>query len=296
MDIHAIEPRIEGLEEGISNATEKLGASIQETNSRSEVLESRMKSIEEVIPDVDELQNRKKRITELEEISASQGEDLLEHSQAIDELSAKLDAHLKGEDESEPEPEEEKPDAANNDTSKSDPEAADETATAPDFSELQAAVAEDVREYEQSIVNTAFYSEVCKKFNCWETVHLRDGTPAQSYPLRLPDAKYFVPSREMLDRILKETKVDEVQWVEDKEDCEDIARLFVQRCNDIGINSVGRVCAWSGGHAFCVAIVQDGTSVDFVFLEPQTDELLADSDLTDQGSMYNITNALIIIS
>ena len=263
MNISQIEPRIVSLEEQ-DDVTFK---SIEDLNSRVDALEETATAPE--VEDTEATETRKKRLAKIEE--------------RLEAVEATLES---GDDasEAEPEPEPEPDAASDNDT------AADE-GTAPDFTELMAAVEEDVKEYSQAVVNTAFYAEVCKKFNCWETVQLRDGGTGQSYPLRLPDGEYYVPSREMLDRILKETKVDEVEWVKDKEDCEDIARLFVQRCNDIGINSVGRVMAWSGGHAFCVAVVQDGTSVDFVFLEPQTDQII-----TDMKDMYDISNALIIIS
>ena len=95
----------------------------------------------------------------------------------------------------------------------------------------------------------------------------------------------------MLTRILEETAVDAIQWQAEGYDCEDIARKFVTRCCDLGINSVGRVMAWSGSHAFCVAIVQDGASVDFVFVEPQTDQIVEKFE-----GMYDISDALIIIS
>ena len=277
MNIEEIQPRIEELGLSLENLKARYEEHVKLTVDNFLRQDDAIKELKEfidtlegtvtIVPDVDETENRKKRLAKIEE-----------RLEAVE--AALTDPESEEQEASEPEPDA----ASDNDT------AADDS-TAPDFSELQAAVADDIKEYSQSVVNTAFYSEVCKKFNCWETVQLRDGEKGQSYPLRLPDAKYYVPSRDMLDRILKDTKVDEVEWVKDKEDCEDIARLFVQRCNDIGINSVGRVCAWSGGHAFCVAIVQDGTSVDFVFLEPQTDEII-----TDMKDMYDITNALIIIS
>ena len=281
MNIEEIQPRIEELGLSLENLKARYEEHVKLTVDNFLRQDDAIKELKEfidtlegtvtIVPDVEETENRKKRLAKIEE-----------RLEAVE--AALTDPESEEQEASEPEPEPEPDAASDNDT------AADDS-TAPDFTELQAAVADDIKEYSQSVVNTAFYSEVCKKFNCWETVQLRDGEKGQSYPLRLPDAKYYVPSRDMLDRILKDTKVDEVEWVKDKEDCEDIARLFVQRCNDIGINSVGRVCAWSGGHAFCVAIVQDGTSVDFVFLEPQTDEII-----TDMKDMYDITNALIIIS
>ena len=299
MNIEEIQPSVEGLEQDlavlktryeskvnlIDDSFQNLTQSLDNTDERVTALEEAATALEEAAtaleeaataPDVEETENRKKRITELEERVAA----LEAQSQEADPEDTTF----------QDEPERDDVDEDGNDAAGDSQERVEQNA-GEIFAEFRAVVAHDMKEYTQETVNAAFYSEVCKKFNCFETVQLRNGTTGQSYPLRLPDAKYYVPSRDMLDRILRETKVDEVEWVKDKEDCEDIARLFVQRCNDIGINSVGRVMAWSGGHAFCVAIVQDGTSVDFVFLEPQTDEII-----TDMSDMYDITNALIIIS
>ena len=291
MNIEEIQPRVEGLEQDLAvlktryeSKVNLIDDSFQNLAQSLSITETKVAALEgtATAPDVEETENRKKRLAKIEE--------------RLEAVEAAL-TDPEPEEEADPEdttfqdePERDDVDEDGNDAA-GDSEARVEQDAGEIFPDLREFVAHDMKEYTQETVNAAFYSEVCKKFNCWETIQLRNGEKGQSYPLRLPDAKYFVPSREMLDRILKETKVDEVEWVKDKEDCEDIARLFVQRCNDIGINSVGRVCAWSGGHAFCVAIVQDGTSVDFVFLEPQTDEII-----TDMSDMYDITNALIIIS
>lgn len=179
------------------------------------------------------------------------------------------------------------------------PEAKDagNAAPAPQAHEdLKAAIQADVKAYDANVVGQALLHQVIapreNRKQCRENVMVvESGETVSVQPFRFTDAVYKVVSRDMLKRIIDETKVDAIQWQSEDYDCEDIARKFVTRCCDLGINSVGRVMAWSGGHAFCVAIVQDGASVDFVFIEPQTDQIV-----TDFTGMYDISDALIIIA
>lgn len=161
---------------------------------------------------------------------------------------------------------------------------------------LKADIQANVKVYDANIIaNTLLHEVIAPKGNRNQSresvMSMETGETLKVQPFRLTDATYKVVSRDMLQRILDETKVDTIEWQAEEYDCEDIARKFVTRCCDLGINSIGRVLAWSGQHAFCVAIVQDGPSVDFVFIEPQTDEII-----TEFTGNYDISNALIIIA
>jgi len=161
---------------------------------------------------------------------------------------------------------------------------------------LKADIQADVKVYDANIIaNTLLHEVIAPKSNRNQSresvMSMETGETLKVQPFRLTDATYKVVSREMLQRILDETKVDAIEWQAEEYDCEDIARKFVTRCCDLGINSVGRVLAWSGQHAFCIAIVQDGPSVDFLFIEPQTDAII-----TEFTGNYDISNALIIIA
>lgn len=169
-------------------------------------------------------------------------------------------------------------------------------AAPPAHEDLKAAIQADLKGYDANVIGQALLHQVIapreNRKQCRENVMVvESGETVSVQPFRFTDASYKVVSRDMLDRILKETKVDAIEWQSEAYDCEDIARKFVTRCCDLGINSVGRVMAWSGGHAFCIAIVQDGASVDFVFIEPQTDAIV-----TDFTGMYDISDALIVIA
>ena len=162
--------------------------------------------------------------------------------------------------------------------------------------DLKAAIQADVKVYDANVIGQALLHQVIapreNRKRCRENVMVvESGETVSVQPFRFTDAVYKVVSRDMLKRIIDETKVDAIEWQSEDYDCEDIARKFVTRCCDLGINSIGRVMAWSGGHAFCIAIVQDGASVDFVFIEPQTDQIV-----TDFTGMYDISDALIIIA
>lgn len=117
------------------------------------------------------------------------------------------------------------------------------------------------------------------------------GEMVKVQPFRLTDSSYELPTRSELEKALAETKVDEAEYVAEERDCEDFARDLTQRLQDYGIKTVGRVFAWSGEHAFNVVAVQ-GSPVDFVFVEPQTDAIV----VPYSEDKYNIENCLIIIS
>ena len=110
---------------------------------------------------------------------------------------------------------------------------------------------------------------------------------------RFTDGTFMVPSRETFQRIVAETNIDEVEWVKEVSDCEDICLRFNAKSIELGINSCGRIMSWSGGHCFIIAIVRDDESLGFAFLEPQTDTFLTDE--IGEG-MYSLENCLIIIN
>ncbi len=122
---------------------------------------------------------------------------------------------------------------------------------------------------------------------CMET-----GEIVKVQPFVLTDAHFQIPTREAFEAELD--KLDPGVWVEESNDCEDIARKAVQSFHEAGIKSTGCVFSWSGKHAFCVAIVQDEGAIDALFFEPQTKEILG-ADKLGRGN-YKLDNVLMIIS
>lgn len=117
------------------------------------------------------------------------------------------------------------------------------------------------------------------------------GERVKVQPFRLTDSEYKLPTKDELMAAIEKTKVDEMQYVAEAWDCEDFARRFVSKMHEEGIKTAGRITAWSGEHAFNIVAVQ-GDPVEFIFVEPQTDAIVAPYS----EDKYNIENCLIIIS
>ena len=157
---------------------------------------------------------------------------------------------------------------------------------------FQDAINADLTEFSAKQVGQALLDKVCIPYGCREKVFIMEkGDSVRAQPFRLTDKYYKVLPIDRIQLVLDKTKVDEIEWEAEEYDCDDIARKLVTRCVDLGINSVGRIMSWSGEHAFCIAIVYDGDELDFVFIEPQTDEII-----TSLEGKYDLSNALIIIS
>ena len=160
------------------------------------------------------------------------------------------------------------------------------------FEGLKQAIADDAKEVSASDIGNALLNQICIPYKCREDAFIMEtGKTVRAQPYRLTDSKFNVVSRDVLERLVSETKVDDIEWTAEEYDCDDIARKFVTRSVDLGLNSVGRVMSWSGGHAFCIAAVQDGNGVKFVFIEPQTDQFIEPGE-----GNYSLENALIIIA
>ena len=109
--------------------------------------------------------------------------------------------------------------------------------------------------------------------------------------LTTTDGELLCVSQDMLDRILLETKIDEVVWTESF-DCNHIAAMFVSRFRQLGLNSAGRFFSWDGQHCFNVVVVIKDGEPTFRFIEAQTDEYV--DDRMGTGS-YQYENALIVL-
>ena len=160
-------------------------------------------------------------------------------------------------------------------------------------SDLKARIASDVKPYKVAEVINAAMNHPKLRHARELVMKPETGVMEKVQSFRLTDGTFMVPSREVFERVVLETKIDEVEWVKDVADCEDISLRFNARCIELGLNSCGRVMSWSGGHCFIIAIVRDGDSLGFAFLEPQTDEFLTDA--LGEGQ-YSLDNCLILIN
>ena len=155
-------------------------------------------------------------------------------------------------------------------------------AAGPDpFKELRAAVKANAVTVDQNSLMAAV-------MECKPVLHARHNG---QQGLVTTDGELLCVDQSMLDRILRETKIDEVQWGE-VFDCNHIAAMFVSRLRNLGLNSAGRFFSWDGGHCFNVVVIADGDKAQFRFIEAQTDRYV-DSEMGD--GMYQFQNALIVL-
>ena len=83
------------------------------------------------------------------------------------------------------------------------------------------------------------------------------------------DLKYFVCSEKDMREIIKFDWTDRKKYVTDFYDCDNYAFNFkAMVARRFGINSVGIVIDWSGGHAYNIIAFSDGSMKLF---EPQSD-------------------------
>ena len=87
------------------------------------------------------------------------------------------------------------------------------------------------------------------------------------------DSKYAALTEAQANKILQDTKVDDVVWQENKVDCDNISRYMASRVSVLyRLNSIGVVDAIDEAHSYCVFILHDNGRVYLRAFEPQTDQ------------------------
>ena len=83
------------------------------------------------------------------------------------------------------------------------------------------------------------------------------------------DSKYFLCDEKDMKAIIKWDWTDNKKYVKEKYDCDNFAFSFKSMVDKrFGLNGVGLVIDYSGGHAYNIVVFQDGSVKIF---EPQTD-------------------------
>ena len=83
------------------------------------------------------------------------------------------------------------------------------------------------------------------------------------------DSKFWTCNEDDWKKIIDYDWTDEKKYVSEQYDCDNFAFNFKARvARKFGINSVGLVVDYSGGHAYNVIVFSDGT---WKLFEPQTD-------------------------
>ena len=105
----------------------------------------------------------------------------------------------------------------------------------------------------------------------------------------LLDTKYYLCGRKELEDILSSGLIETIKYKSNIFDCDNFALLFSALVNlEIGINSVGIVIDYTGGHAYNLVILSDGK---VVFIEPQNNQIV---ELKEEG-LYQLKHGVIII-
>lgn len=88
------------------------------------------------------------------------------------------------------------------------------------------------------------------------------------------DREYAALTQDQAQRILDETRVDDVVWQAEKTDCDNIARYMASRVAILyGLNSVAVVDAIDEGHSYCAFLLHDEAGKVYLRgFEPQTDQ------------------------
>lgn len=89
------------------------------------------------------------------------------------------------------------------------------------------------------------------------------------------DATYLGASRDAWELGLAYTGVDQKRYIVDAFDCDNFAVLFAGRIADkFGINGVGIVVDYSGGHAYCAILIVENGELALGIIEPQNDRFI----------------------
>lgn len=165
--------------------------------------------------------------------------------------------------------------------------------TDDDFAELKQLIKDDSVEFSSNDVLNTFMSHPILRNVRENAFVMETGEHVKVQPIRLTDGNYKVVSMATIEEVAKQTKIDQVEWVADVSDCEDICLRFNSRCLELGMNSCGRIMSWSGNHCFIVFLYRtEDNQVNFAFFEPQTDQFVA----LDSEPKYSSENCFMIIN
>jgi len=86
------------------------------------------------------------------------------------------------------------------------------------------------------------------------------------------DGTYYTTDRDGFDAMVRFDPTNLLPYRPSRFDCENFAMLFQTLSAFLfGVNSVGTVIDWSGGHAYNIVYLNDGS---VLLYEPQTDEIV----------------------
>jgi len=127
-----------------------------------------------------------------------------------------------------------------------------------------------------------------EKDSPWLYNQLRDAGLLQIQRLHL-DSKYWACSKKEFEDWIEWDWTNKKKYIAEEYDCDNFAFSFKARCDrKIGINCVGLVIDYSGGHAYNVVAFSDAPTELY---EPQSDRWVKKG----QSKMYTLTSGYIIL-
>ena len=107
------------------------------------------------------------------------------------------------------------------------------------------------------------------------------------------DAKYWACSKQEFQDWITWDWTNKKRYLSEEYDCDNFAFSFKARCDrKIGINTVGLVIDYSGGHAYNVVVFTDAPAELY---EPQNDSWVIKGDGISRNEMYKLTHGYIIL-
>ena len=131
-----------------------------------------------------------------------------------------------------------------------------------------------------------------REFTQSEVVAALNASPLTNLQEVPVDSVYWGASEDAWHGMLAYTGVDRKRYIKDRFDCDNFAVLFAGVVADkFGINGVGIVIDYSGGHAYCaILIVNENGGLSIGIIEPQNDKFV----LKTQG-MYSAKFGFIFL-
>ena len=113
------------------------------------------------------------------------------------------------------------------------------------------------------------------------------------------DGRYYVPTLETFKKMVEWDWTDAKKYELDRFDCDKYAVTFKARMAfEFGVNSIGVVVDYDGGHAYNVVVVwnEEKNMYDAWLFEPQTDALFKYKDRPGgEGGHYSLTKMYVIL-
>ena len=125
------------------------------------------------------------------------------------------------------------------------------------------------------------------------------------------DRSYRIPTRAILDRMIRRSTLDERKYTSERFDCDDFALLFkAEAARHWQLNSIGMVADYSGRHAYTAACIRDpdadadadadaetpaGDRLSWLLIEPQNDRIIQAGESLSESEVYRLERGWVLL-